>query len=107
WLADDPAKRFLTRNLRGEGGQPGIARALLSEKYRFVDNFDVLLSALQGIRSAGVEVDIKQCDLTEKRMYVKVASPEVAAHAPQLLRNYTSPFPGQRGADNPMVFAGF
>lgn len=107
WLAEDPAKRFLTRNLRGEGGQPGIARALLSEKYRFVDNLDVLLSALQGIRNAGVQVDVEECDLTEKRMYVKVASPEVAAHAPQLLRNYTSPFTGHRGADNPLVFAGF
>ena len=40
-------------------------------------------------------------------MYVKVRCPEVAACAPRLLENYRSPFSGLRGADNPLVFAGF
>ncbi|OXM56423.1 DUF932 domain-containing protein [Amycolatopsis thailandensis] len=107
WLAEDPAKRFLTRNFRGVGGTPGISRALLSEQYRFVDNLDVLMAVLEGIRMAGVHVDVSQCDLTETRMYVQIRCPEVFAYAPALLRNYTSPFTGNRGADNPIVFAGF
>ena len=75
WLADDPGKRYLIRTLRGEAGGPGIARAMLSEKYKITDNLDVLLSVLDGIRRTGVYTQISRCDLTEKRMYVKVRSP--------------------------------
>lgn len=87
WLADDPAKRYLIRTLRGLGDQPGIARAMLSEKYKITDNLDVLTAVLDGIRRTGVRIEISRCDLTEKRMYVKVRSPEVAAYAPQSLEN--------------------
>jgi hypothetical protein len=107
WLADEPTKRYLIRNLRDTGDQPGIARALLSEKYKITDNLDVLLAVLNGIRRTGVHTQISRCDLTERRMYVKVRSPEVASHAPRLLEDYRSPFSGLRGADNPLVFAGF
>ncbi len=107
WLAAEPTKRYLIRTLRGEGEQPGIARALLSEKYKITDNLDVLMAVLDGIRRTGVHTEISRCDLTEKRMYVKVRSPEVATYAPQLLADYRSPFSGLRGADNPVVFAGF
>ncbi|MGH3983002.1 MAG: DUF932 domain-containing protein [Pseudonocardiaceae bacterium] len=107
WLADDPAKRYLIRTLRGEGDQPGIARAMLSEKYKITDNLDVLIAVLYGIRRTGVHTEISRCDLTERRMYVKVRSPAVAACAPALLADYRSPFSGLRGADNPLVFAGF
>lgn len=107
WLAEDPTKRYLIRTLRGEGELPGIARAMLSEKYKITDNLDVLMAVLEGIRRTGVHTQITRCDLTERRMYVKVRSPEIAAHAPRLLADYRSPFSGLRGADNPLVFAGF
>ncbi len=107
WLGDEPAKRYLIRTLRGAGDQPGIARALLSEKYKITDNLDVLMAVLDGIRRTGVHTQVSRCDLTERRMYVKVGSPEVAAYAPRLLADYRSPFSGLRGADNPLVFAGF
>jgi hypothetical protein len=80
---------------------------VLSERYRFVDNLDVLLAVLDGIRSAGADVEVRRCDLTERRMYVQIASQSVAAEADVLLRHYVSPFTGARGADNPLVFAGF
>jgi hypothetical protein len=107
WLADDPTKRYLLRTLRGTGDQPGIARALLSEKYKITDNLDVLMAVLEGIRRTGVHTQVSRCDLTERRMYVKVGCPQVAANAPRLLADYRSPFTGLRGADNPLVFAGF
>jgi hypothetical protein len=62
------------------------------------------MAVLEDIRRTGVHTEISRCDLTEKRMYVKVRSPEVAASAPRLLDNYRSPFSGQRGVDNPLVF---
>lgn len=99
-------RSFLVRTFRGDDG-PGIARALLSDRYGIVDNLDVLMSALDGVRAAGVQVDIAGCDLTENRMRVRVVAPEVQALAPELLRGYRSPFTGAEGTDNPVVFAGF
>ena len=107
WLCDDPDRRFLVRGLQDPDGGVGVARALLSDSYRVVDNLDVLMAVLEGVRTAGVTVDIASCDLSERRMYVKVRAPQVAEYAPDLLANYRSPFTGARGADNPVVFAGF
>ena len=107
WLADDPDRRFLVRGLHDPDGGTGVARALLSDSYRMVDNLDVLMAVLEGVRAAGVPVDIAGCDLTERRMYVKVRAPGIGEYAPELLSDYRSPFTGARGADNPLVFAGF
>ncbi|MBW0115711.1 DUF932 domain-containing protein [Pseudonocardia abyssalis] len=107
WLADEPDRRFLVRGLHDPDGGTGVARAFLSDSYRMVDNLDVLMAALQGIHTAGVPVDIAGCDLTERRMYVRVRAPQVAEYAPELLAGYRSPFTGARGAENPVVFAGF
>ncbi|WP_055483184.1 hypothetical protein [Sphaerimonospora mesophila] len=106
WLETED-RRFLVRALRGVGGGPGVARAFLSDRYKIIDNLDVLMAALDGVRLAGVDVRIDGCDLTERRMYVRVVCEQVAALAPELLRNYRSPFTGASGADNPLVFAGF
>jgi hypothetical protein len=72
-----------------------------------MDNLDALTAALDGIRQAGVHVEIEGCDLTDRRMYVRIKAPEVQALAPELLRGYRSPFSGETGTDNPTVFAGF
>ncbi|MCF7547340.1 hypothetical protein L3X23_00995 [Pseudonocardia sp. WMMC193] len=108
WLADKPDRRFLVRGLRDTASaEPGVLRAMLSDSYKIVDNLDILMSVLEGIRRAGAQVEITQADLTETHMYVKVRSAEVAEMAPELLAGYRSPFTGARGADNPLVFAGF
>ncbi|MEU7889787.1 DUF932 domain-containing protein [Microbispora bryophytorum] len=106
WLQDDD-RRFLLRGLRCAGEAPGVARAFLSDRYKIIDNLDVLMAALDGVRLAGVDIDIDGCDLTERRMYVRVVCEQVTALAPELLKNYRSPFTGAAGADNPLVFAGF
>jgi hypothetical protein len=103
WLERD-ARSFLLRCFTGE---PGVARAMLSDGYKVIDNFDVLTAVLSGVKESGIKVDISKCDLTDRRMYVKVAAPGVAALAPKLLQNYRSPFTGKTGLENPTVFAGF
>jgi len=106
WLDADPRK-FLIRCLRPAiGSGPGAARAFLSDGYRRIDNLDVLLAALDGVRAADVPVQIDGCDLTERRMYVRVTCEQVRVLAPALLADYRSPFTGAAGADNPVVFAG-
>jgi hypothetical protein len=105
WL-DGDGRRFLLRCLRGDNGT-GVARAFLSDGYKFIDNLDVLMAVLDGVRQAGVPVTIDGCDLTERRMYVRVVCEQVRVLAPALLAGYRSPFTGAAGAENPIVFAGF
>lgn len=102
---DPDPRSFLIRCFRGDGG-PGIARAFLSDSYKVIDNLDALTAALDGIRQSGVEINVTGCDLTDRRMYVRVTAPAVQALAPALLERYRSPFSGAAGADNPTVFAG-
>jgi hypothetical protein len=106
WLDERGSDRFLLRAFRGSGGRPGTARALLSDSYEIIDHYNVLLTVLDGVRRAGVEVTVSSCDLSDRHMWVMLDSPEVAIQAPALLRDYRSPFTGNRGADNPVVSAG-
>jgi hypothetical protein len=106
-LAPADKRSFLVRAFRGDDGQHiGVARALLSDRYAVMDNLDALTASLDGVRQAGVHVDIDGCDLTDRRMYVRIKAPGVQALAPALLAGYRSPFSGETGTDNPTVFAG-
>lgn len=102
-------KSVLVRAFKdADGGQVGTARALLSNAYKIIDHVDTLRAAMQGMRAAGLGAEnVTQCDLTSRRMYVVIEVPQIRTLAPELFRNYVSPFTGQRGADNPIVHAGF
>lgn len=106
WLFPADDRKFLLRTFRGDDGEPGVARAFLSNQYGIMDHLDILTAAFDGIRQAGVEIDVREADLTDRRMYVKIKAPGINALAPTLLENYRSPFSGNSGADNPTVFAG-
>lgn len=105
-LASPDMRTFLFRAFRADAGD-GIARALLSDRYAIVDNLDVLVAVLTGVKDTGVAVNVDACDLTDNRMYLRISSPAVAALAPQLLAGYRSPYSGNTGEENPTVFAGF
>ncbi|GAA1616256.1 hypothetical protein GCM10009789_82810 [Kribbella sancticallisti] len=98
-------RSFFMRTFRGEEG-PGLGRALLSDKYKRFDNLDALFATLDGIKEAGVPIEVRGCDLTESRMYVRIQAEGIQAYAPQLLKDYRSPFTGKTGDENPTVFAG-
>lgn len=85
-------RSFLARCYRGGDGQPGVARALLSNGYKIVDDIDVLTAALAGARDAGIRTEVVRCDLTERTMRVTLGAPDLCAQAPELLRGYRSPF---------------
>lgn len=103
----DPRSFFL-RSFSGKDPEHyGYARALLSDKYRPLDNWDVLMTVVKGLKEAGFGGHVvRQADLTDDKMYVRVSVPEITALAPGLLHGYTSPYGGARGADNPVVEAG-
>ena len=88
----DPRSFFL-RLLRPDEG-PGIARAMLSNRFARLDNIDGLLTMLKGIEAAGstwITLRIYG-DLSDTRMMVHVAAPQILAAAPTLLDGYRSPF---------------
>jgi hypothetical protein len=58
----------------GENGGQGIARAVLSDRYRRIDNFE-LAHAVLPIIGQIPDVQVKSCDVTETRMYIKVVAP--------------------------------
>ena len=111
WLrhAQDDGKKYLVRGFLAESSPPGLARALLSDHYRPYDHLDVIFAALDGVREAGVSVDIQGGDLSERRMRLRVTCPEVGVHAPAvLLDRYRDPRnPNRTARDYPMVWSGF
>ncbi|WP_409240507.1 DUF932 domain-containing protein [Streptomyces sp. PA5.6] len=111
WMQQEPERRFMLRAFRSENGPgapgEGVARALLSDSYKLMDNLDMLLAALDGVEQSGHPTRITGCDLTDRRMYVRVESAAVAVQARNLLRGYRSPFDGRSGEELPMISAGF
>lgn len=103
-----PEARYLLRLLKSDdpADDYGTLRAVLSANYRAIDNFDVLMALLGGLRDAGAIGSSIEADLTERRMIVRVQSDVVAVNASALVENYRSPFSGKSGKDLPLVWAG-
>lgn len=55
----------------------GSVRALLSDRYRIMDNHDLLFQALEEFKDMGVQVH--RADLTETNMYIKAIVPHTTA----------------------------
>jgi hypothetical protein len=87
------SRSFFLRLLRPDNGV-GVARAMLSSRFARMDNVDGLMAMLQGITDAGVDPGSLRIygDLSETRMFVHVAAPQILAAAPALLEGYRSPF---------------
>ena len=123
-LTDDSAadpRSFLLRCFRGDDDEPGIARALLSDKFAINDNLDTLMSVLDALRSEGIDTRMDQASLTDRRMTFRLVAPEIKVMAESLLKGYRNPFGDDferwrgvadregmgYGGEEPVVFAGF
>ena len=85
-----------------EPDEPGVLRALLSDRYGIIENLDVLMAALQGIRDTGTPIEVLRCDLSETRMVVRIAAPEIMESSPELLAAWRAPF-GPGGQDGGII----
>lgn len=106
-----PTTKFLARLLTSadpDAGTTGVLRALLSDSYRCIDNFDVLLAALDGVTLAGISADTLkiEADLTERRMYVRLTSDEITTNVLSLVERYRDPLSGRTGTEYPLLSAG-
>jgi hypothetical protein len=90
WLSskEKDGAKFLVRTFTSP--QQGKARALLSNRHHMIDNYPVLLETLQAIDDAGLteDVQVKQCVLSERRMYVEFTCPSIQIEAVELLKYY-------------------
>lgn len=69
WFQKEPESRMI-RTLDGK------ARAFLSDRYRRIDNHEIAMAVLPIIsRMEGASVE--SCELTDKRMYLKVVNPRI------------------------------
>lgn len=73
WFNKYPAERMV-RTLDGK------ARGFLSNRFRALDNFDLLEAALPPLMKLGVEV--LSCDVTDTKMYLKVVDQRIRADLP-------------------------
>jgi hypothetical protein len=92
WLKNMKGNIFL-RTFINKNEDSGYARAILSDRYNVIDNFDVLLATLEAVKNSGLNLNIEDngCDLSESKMYVRFVAPEIEINAPDLLKNYRSP----------------
>jgi hypothetical protein len=75
----------------------GIARAMLSDRYNVLDNYDVMLATLEAIRESGINVQIESGDITDTKFYMRFICPILKMEAPELLKNYRVPNGTQGG----------
>jgi len=104
WLKNMKGNVFL-RTFINKDKNEGYARALLSDRYNVIDNFDVLLATLEAVNNSGLNLKIEDngCDLSENKMYLRFIAPDVEINAPDLLKNYKNPKDGGNGVGDGII----
>lgn len=104
WLENQSDKKVLLRTFE-TGTDINIARAFLSNSYLALDNYDVLFAALDAIRSAGVNVEITNATVTDRKLYLTCIAPEVEVDATRMLKGYLAN--GERNHVGNGIISGF
>jgi hypothetical protein len=73
WLAKKRADTRLIRTLDGN------VRAILSDRYRPLDNFDLVQAVLPIITNGKGDFVVHSCEVTERRLYIQVVHKELRA----------------------------
>lgn len=89
WLSKKEKTKYLLRTFNyGQEDTKNVLRALLSDRYNMIDNYDVLVCALEAIKNTGVEIEIVKAEVTETKMYLHVVAPSIHTEATGLLDEY-------------------
>lgn len=97
----------LVRTFRSDepvGRAFAYGRAFLSDRFSAIDDFDILLGVLDGVRSAAPDAVVSGADLTEKHMRVRIEAPSISLNVQDLVSDYI--VGGRRGRDLPLMWAG-
>ena len=94
---NDPKSYDDTRN------NPSIVRSVLSNRYKRIDNYDVINAVLHAISDSGVEVEPVSASITENHMFVDFVSKN-PQQFPELFDGYRPPDNSRNmGADTEIV----
>lgn len=104
WLQSKGTTNYLLRTFIDKEQKTGIARAVLSDRYNVLDNYDVMLATLDAIRESGINVMIESGDITDTKFYMRFVCPDIELDAPDLLKNYRLPN-GTKGSNG--IISGF
>lgn len=89
WLSRKEKTKYLLRTFNyGDENITNLCRAMLSDRYSILDNWDVLIAALEAIKKTGIHVDVIKAEVTERRMYLHIVAPEIHIDATELLDGY-------------------
>lgn len=87
WLDLRDQKGVMLRTFENPSGK-NVARAILSDRYNILDNYDVLFAALDAIKKSGLNVEIVEATVTDKRMYLCVTAPQIEVDGKAFLDKY-------------------
>lgn len=104
WFNEKKDSNFLIRTFIDKEQRTGIARAILSDRYNILDNYDVMLATLEAIRESGINVQIESGDITDTKFYMRFVCPDIELEAPDILKNYRVP-DGSKGGNG--IISGF
>lgn len=117
-FSEEPEKRATFRLLRGDDGH--ILRAIVSDKFAGeIDNWSMFDSVIGGLQAADILAGdcLIEADLSPDRFRLRIAVPQIAIAAPDLLGDYRTPWSmdpnapvhalNPNGAEPaPLIFAG-
>jgi hypothetical protein len=104
WFSLKNENNFFLRTFIDKEQKTGIARAILSDRYNVLDNYDVMLATLDAIRESGINVQIESGDITDTKFYMRFVCPDIEIDAPEILKNYRLP-DGSKGGNG--IISGF
>ena len=104
WFRLRNENNFLLRTFIDKEQKTGISRAILSDRYNVLDNYDVMLATLDAIRESGINVQIESGDITDTKFYMRFVCPDIEMDAPDILKNYRVP-DGSTGGNG--IISGF
>lgn len=107
WFKNGGEKNYLIRTFIDPDKGEGVARALLSDQFLTIDNYDILLACLEAIQISSIDpkfFEIKG-EITDKRLYVRFSAPSIEIQAPTLLKQYR--VPDGSGDGNTGIASGF
>lgn len=90
-------KNWLIRTFRPDnedGTERGIIRAVLSDQYSVINNYDVFMRASETLMNLGIQADVR-ANLSTRNMYVEYRFPQKGVRADEFVRNYENPHPNR------------
>lgn len=88
WLARD-SRSFLVRTFNE--GDYALGRAVLSDRFKPIDNLPILFSVLHAVKDSGLNLQVETADISEQKLYVRFIAPDIKTSGKELLKQYKNP----------------